>query len=138
MMIVRANSPRQITAVLDEHLSQSDPERKSEVIGSIGRSLNSGAKAWIAVSHGETIGLVVVRTSGEIARLYVTPSKRGERAGTLLRRVAEDNGGWWFTVHEDDHQSRGWLTKAGYQTIGNKEPGYLMMALPEWSGRARL
>lgn len=63
-----------------------------ELAGTARNLANGSIRAWVAVDMQDLLGCVLVRDSGEMARLYVRAAHRRAGIGSLLLAAAREGG----------------------------------------------
>lgn len=109
----------------DGHLGHVPPElvryRNQEQF--VSRARERVDCTWVAESHGETVGFVVVK-SNEVEQIYVERTARGTRvAAMLLRRAeAEIRGAGhrqaWLAVVAGNQRARSFYSRLGWRDAG--------------------
>jgi putative acetyltransferase len=132
-VILRKATPDDVAAVTriwhvgwqDGHLGHVPaellPYRKEEQFASRARARISDT--WVALSQGETIGFVVVK-SDEVEQLYVDRSARGTGVAALLLRKGEDeiraagHQRAWLAVVAGNQRARSFYSRLGWRDSG--------------------
>jgi putative acetyltransferase len=81
-------------------------------------------EAWVAEEHGEILGWVAVR-GDYLDALYVEPARSGQRIGTFLLRLAEEElrrRGIEIVRVDASWNSEGFYLRHDYEFIGPRPP----------------